>query len=287
MITSITPEQEALFPVYVDEWTKIGTCTDPLNFDEAVKAVCKAYRLVGLKEPTQFHVADSPISAIKLIRELDPSMTPSTILSDMIYGYNDAYWIAFYEFMRKEMGVQNLDQIEGLSDLAKHSGWLNVYEDVVVFQHRPEVIKFDENNRLHCQDGPAIRFRDGFSIYSWHGVQIPEEWLSNPSSLTPQIALTWNNMEQRRCACDILGWAKILNSLDAKVIDTDIDPEIGQLVEVDLGGELGREKFLRVLCGTGREFALPVPPEMKTALEANAWTFDISPDMLKNLEVRT
>jgi hypothetical protein len=29
--------------------------------------------------------------------------------------------------------------------------------------------------------------------------------------------------------------------------------------------------FLRVLCGTGREFAVGVPREVKTALEGQAW----------------
>jgi len=30
-----------------------------------------------------------------------------------------------------------------------------------------------------------------------------------------------------------------------------------------------------VTCGTGRTFALPVPPEMTTALAANAWTYGL------------
>jgi len=61
---------------------------------------------------------------------------------------------------------------------------------------------------------------------------------------------------------------------------------IGTLVEVTLP-DLGKEKFLKVLCGTGREFAIPVPPEMKTALDANAWTFDLDGNTLRKLEVRT
>ena len=68
--------------------------------------------------------------------------------------------------------------------------------------------------------------------------------------------------------------------------DEDADPMIGTLIEVEIP-EIGREKFLKVLCGTGREFAIPVPPEMKTALEANAWTYDIPSDVLSQLEVRT
>jgi hypothetical protein len=99
-------------------------------------------------------------------------------------------------------------------------------------------------------------------------------------------ALTWENMEQRRAACEILGWATILKQLDGRTINKDADPQVGELIEVEIP-EVGRERFLKVLCGTGREFALPVPPNMTTALEANCWTYGIEPDALRNLEVRT
>jgi hypothetical protein len=92
--------------------------------------------------------------------------------------------------------------------------------------------------------------------------------------LTAKIALTWENIEQRRAACEILGWISIVNDLDGIVIDRDDDPEIGELIEVNIP-EIGNEKFLVVRCGTGRTFALPVPPNMKTALQANSWTFGI------------
>ena len=83
----------------------------------------------------------------------------------------------------------------------------------------------------------------------------------------------------------MVGWETILNKLDAVTINKDRDPEIGELVCVDIPG-IGEEKFLRVNCGTGRQFALPVPPKMKTALEANAWTWGLSPHQYKP-EVRT
>jgi hypothetical protein len=93
-------------------------------------------------------------------------------------------------------------------------------------------------------------------------------------------------MEQRRAACEIVGWVNILRELNAKTIDKDDDPMVGELVRVDIP-DIGEEQFLRVLCGTGREFALPVPPTMRTALEANAWSYDIPEDFIRNLEVRT
>lgn len=287
MITSLTPEQEAMLPVYADKWIKIGLNTEPVNFEEAKKAVCLAYTKAGLVEPTQFYTAKSPIDAIRVIQELDPTMEAKQIYQDMIFGNCDAHWLAYYQYFRDEVGIEDCHQLDGLIELANHCGWLSVYEDVVVFQDRPEYIKFDDQDRLHSEVGPAIRYRDGFSVYSWHGVTIPGEWIENKNyALTPKIALTWENIEQRRAACEILGWSRILRELNATVIDSDADPQIGVLVEVDIP-DIGREKFLKVLCGTGREFAIPVPPDMQTALQANAWSYDVPEDVIKNLEVRT
>jgi hypothetical protein len=300
-IQELTPEQEAQLQPYADKWIKIGLSTEPLDFENAKKAVIKCYKIVGLKEPTQFYHAKSPDDAIKLIKLLDPSKKETEILEEMIYGSNDAYWLAFYSYMKEVLDVKEIDSIDGLIELAHYCGWLNVYEDVVVMQDRPERIKFDEQNRLHCQDGPAIRYRDGYSVYAWHGVRVPAKWIDDPNGLTAQEALKVPNMEQRRAACEILGWAKILKDLKAKVIDEDVDPEIGTLVEVNIP-EIGKERFLKVLCGTGREFAIPVPAfenvtdaktgkskrkAINTALEANAWTFGLPADMLRDLEVRT
>jgi hypothetical protein len=69
------------------------------------------------------------------------------------------------------------------------------------------------------------------------------------------------------------------------VIDQHSSEEIGTLLEVNLP-DSGKERFLRVRCGTGRVFCLPVPREMKTALQSNAWTYGLDPSEF-TLEVRT
>lgn len=285
-IESLTPEQTARFGEYVDKCIAIGMNTDKVDLENAKLAVCKAYRLAGLKEPTTFHVVDSPIAAVEFIQTLDPSKSKRDILNEMCFGSMDISWISFYKYFIEVVGL-DLEKISGLLDLTYHTGWYNAYEDVVVFQHRPEYIKMDDTNRLHCENGPAIRYRDGYSVYSWHGTRIPAEWLENKASLTPEIALTWSNIEQRRCAAEILGWDNVIRQLNPVVLDEDGDPEIGTLLEVDIP-EIGREKFLRVKCGTGRMFCIPVPPNMKTAIEAQAWTWDLSvEDFGVGPEIRT
>lgn len=168
---------------------------------------------------------------------------------------------------------------------AIHGGFRVMHSEFCVVSDFPETLKVDAENRPHCENGPSHRWRDGWSLYHWHGVKIPAEWIENKATLTAKTALTWPNVEQRRAACEIMGWVNILRELNAETIDKDDDPEIGELVEVTLEGN--RERFIKVLCGTSREFALPVPPETKTALEGNAWTYGVEPDLLKHIEVRT
>ena len=96
----------------------------------------------------------------------------------------------------------------------------------------------------------------------------------------------------RRAACALIpgGWETILKELEAKTIDRDGDPQIGELVEVGLPGE-GKEKlrarYLRVQCGTGRKFAVCVPPDTKTALDAQAWMLGLPTEKFTRPEIRT
>ena len=200
-------------------------------------------------------------------------------------GSMDAPWLSFYAAFW-EFGLEGCGRLKPLMDLARHCGWWTALEGAVILQDRPEIIRFDEQKRLHCETGPAIRYRDGFSVYSWHGTPVPQEWIENRDNLAPGTALTWKNVEQRRAAAEIIGWYTVLEQLGSRTIDTDADPEIGSLIEVDIP-DIGRERFLRVQCGTGRNFALPVPPEMQTALEANAWTYGLDGAELRRLEIRT
>ena len=196
----------------------------------------------------------------------------------------EAYITATRDILRLELPSHK--KYECWESAAINGGFRVMHKEFCIVSDFPEILKIDNENRPHCENGPSHRWRDGWSLYHWHGQEIPSEWIENKESLTAKIALTWKNIEQRRAACEILGWSNILTELDAKIINTDKDPEIGELVEVIIP-EIGRERFLRVRCGTGREFAIPVPPKMKTALEAQAWTWGLDKKDFTKPEIRT
>jgi hypothetical protein len=166
------------------------------------------------------------------------------------------------------------EHLAELAALCGACGWWLACERVVFCSERPQRIGLDVEHRLHGESGPAIEFRDGHQLYAWHGTEVPAEWIEQHETLDPSLALTWPQIEQRRAVAEIIGWGKVLEHVPARVVDADPDPRIGMLFECDLPG-MSSSRFLRVRCGTGREFVLSVPREMRTALEANAWTYGL------------
>lgn len=288
MISTLTQAQTDMIPVYRDKWLKIGLRTEALDFKRASEALKLCYTSRGLDAPEKILYATGPKDAYKIYKSINPSGSVSDFMNSMIYGAHDSSWLSFYSYFNDVCNL-DLSAASPLIAFAKEACWTYVDAEFAIIQEFPLSIKFDDQNRLHCEDGPAIEYQDGTMVFAWHGVRLDRSrwnWILDKKSIRAKAALKEENLELRRVACEILGWVHILKELKSKVIDEDADPMIGTLLEVNIP-DVGKEKFLRVLCGTGREFAIPVPPTVKTALEANAWTYGVEPEQLRDLEFRT
>jgi hypothetical protein len=177
----------------------------------------------------------------------------------------------------------------------------------IEFVKDPVVEILDPQGRIHCPFGPAVVYGDGTPEFYWRGTRVPstfipitDQWREKYphveliplvrayKPLTAMEALSIENIETRRAACEIVGWHNILEDLNAAVVNRDKDPTVGELLRVFIpaNGDMIAQQFLRVRCGTGRIFALMVPNECRTALEANAWTYDLRPEDYRP-EIRT
>lgn len=288
-IESLTEEQKAKFPAYVREWTDIGLCTDPADRTQAEVAVKLMYRCAGLAEPLRIVWCGSPFALVKkqamaetgvlnaLQSPVASSAQKAAGTSDCVYGQHDANWLAFYAFMRDELGLKDQTaKLAGLIELAKSAGWALPYERACYVSERHDTVKKDNAGRLHCLEGPAVRYPDGWGVYAVRGTRVPKEWVEGRATLNPMIALTTENMDLRSAAAILIGWDRIIAQLKPRVVDTDPDPSIGELLEIDLPDEPG-QKFLRARCGTGRLVTIRVHPSIKTALEAGAWSYGLAP----------
>ena len=80
------------------------------------------------------------------------------------------------------------------------------------FFHReltdPAVTRGWRSHRLHCDDGPAVMFQDGWGVYALHGVQIPftqRHIVERPETITVAEIEAEKNAEIRRMMIDRYG----------------------------------------------------------------------------------
>lgn len=163
-------------------------------------------------------------------------------------------------------------------DCAKEGGFRVLHEKFCIVSDRPCVLKIDEQNRPHCEDGPSHMWRDGWSLYHWHGVRVPDHWIADRSNLTAAEVLREENVEKRMAGCQIIGWAKVADQLDRRVIDGDPSSDIGALVELSLPGLPEPGRFLMAQCPRNGTICEGVPRvsdidglPIETAIAAQAW----------------
>lgn len=66
-----------------------------------------------------------------------------------------------------------------LQNLMRNCGWIFPDKNIAIICDRPLHLRFDNQNRLHAEGEPAIEFTDGYSLYSYHGVTLPEVFKSS------------------------------------------------------------------------------------------------------------
>jgi hypothetical protein len=183
-------------------------------------------------------------------------------------------------FFRDVCGWTNpaLEKFEVTEALIKDCGWTWWHENILAISDRPSVLHRDENNRLHCETGPAIAYRDGWSLYYWHGVSVPAEWIENRATLDPAVVLKSENVEQRAAGAAIIGWPKMVSKLKRKVIDGDPDTDMGALIELTLPGLREPGRFLQAKCPRNGIIVEGVPRisdidnlPINTVIAAQAW----------------
>lgn len=121
----------------------------------------------------------------------------------------------------------------------------------------------DDRDRLHREDGPAVRYQDGYETYWWHGLEVPREVIMEPDSIDPKDVLKLDNAETKRAYIEILGWECVLKPLNLTKIASDDWGDLLQLPAKVLDDDDGRDAFfVRVTCpSTGREYLNRISPD--------------------------
>ena len=213
-------------------------------------------------------------------------------LGSAYYGQHDAYWVAYYRYPEAVLGVQYdavpSRQLHLWSEISQSAGWWWPYEGVCIITERPEIVRMEPSVsgtnrlRLHADNGPAVRFRDGWSIWAIHGVRVSQQVVEAPQTLTIEQINTERNTEVRRIMLDRYGWERYVTESHATTLDRDLDNQ-GQsreLLRVEIPGD---EPYIGIKLtdstplpsGERKSYLERVPPTMRTCAEAVAWQMGV------------
>lgn len=159
--------------------------------------------------------------------------------------------------------------------------WSGINRHIVC--DRPDVIKHDAQARIHCADGPAIKYSDGWSAYAWNGVRVPKDMILSNWSVSRIYREP--NVEVRRCAVEKMGWGRFITEANLQPVGESVpDPgNPGHMLSLyHVPDSIANAKVL--LCdnatperdGTRRRFGLLVPSAVMHPLTAAAWTFGLT-----------
>ena len=187
------------------------------------------------------------------------------------YGQHDAGWLAFYDYFRDAAGLsEETQKLAGLWLLSQSAGWWLPHQNLCWVSERHNVLHRDADGRLHCDNGPALQYPDGWSIYAIGGVRVDEQTIMRPETQTLEQIEKEENAEVRRVRIERFGWPRYLAESGAKVANRRRNDRDGQ-EEALYALKDKTKRFVCVDPSTGRKYALGVPAEIKNCDEAQNW----------------
>lgn len=189
-----------------------------------------------------------------------------------VEAYFSAPRFALAQFCAAYLAPSDLTYLAQFNELV--SGYRLGTEGALIVR-RPLVLSRDEAGRLHSATGKAIQYPDGWGRYVWHGVRVPERVVLAPERLAHEDFLQEPSVEVRRVIQERMG-GRFVAELGGQVID---HGSRGTLYEVRLPADdpEGVAHYVQVQdASTERQYFLRVPPTVRTAAEAVAWSFQVA-----------
>lgn len=205
-------------------------------------------------------------------------------------GQHELEWLGSHIFLREMFHLKDeTASLVGLFQIATSAGWIVPHERVCWLSERHDVLKHDERGRLHCADGPALHYPDGWCAYAWKGVTVPPALIEEPETITVKAINKESDIHVRRCMIELLTPASYIAASGAVKVGRD---DCGTLWRTRWpGGDVWTA--VEVVNGTpetngdSKHYYLQVPSTCRTPREAVAWTYGMSEEQYTRLRLRT
>lgn len=293
-INELTPDQKKLIETIKQEYLDIVFVHKPkLDKKKAESWVGWLYEFCGYKKPP-IHVAKDPQDAQDIANKL--CGTKGEVYNFSSYGnVGDYGWIAFYDFFTR-IGVIDNPDFQEYKKLIETGVYDQIqFDEACILIPLPNTISRDERAELHCADGPAIEWENGFKRYFWHGHKVTQKLIETPEKITRKEIVGEKNAETRRAMMEKMGPELFANAIGTVEIDEGSDGiNPAKLLrskesDSDIGDHL---YFLKLVdSSTDRIYFMNIDPEVgrqEDAETALAWTFGMTKEEYKqNLVVQT
>lgn len=338
IITELTADQKAQIRTYRDKWKQIALSTEPINQEEAKKAIKRAYWLISTANSASTFCrnpdvdSDLNILLIKawdclrnsLIKQIKGQLSSSVLYSliqdlyqplkeelrqplSQIFGVWLGSWTGrssplylsfclgpeawaceglFIDYCISVLNcVPDPQKWEVFQELTHHCGWIIPSDQGLRVCDRAYQLRVDAANRPHAEGEPALEFKDGFGLYAYHGIPLPERYGKvHPEQWQAAWILEETNAELRRVLIDRIGYNRICQELEADELDSWKEYTLLRVKNWQFTNEA--VLLLKMTCPSTRHIhALRVPPDLTTARGAIQWiNHGIDPE---NFEAQT
>jgi hypothetical protein len=208
------------------------------------------------------------------------------LISNSVSGCYDAGWCAWAAYMNEQLGISGTEKSKGLRGLANVAGFSYFGRDIAIVSAPHVILHQNEKNELHCEDGPAIVYLDGYAIWALNGYCVPRWIIESPDHITIQTIHDEENVEIRRLMIERYpgGTGAYLTASGAKVLDTDslstdtCDLNAPHLMRALITTNDGDRYLVGTDGSTRRTYYMLVPDDVTTCSEAHAsiTPFDIT-----------
>jgi hypothetical protein len=187
------------------------------------------------------------------------------------FGQHDANWIGFYDYFKIVCGLSaQTERLESLKQVTENAGWFLPHKNICWITERHNVLKRNSQGRLHCDDGAALAYPEGWEIFALNGVRVKKEYAVTPAEdISPETVLSESNVDIRRELIRKVGIDRMLAKLPHRELSVRGNY---RLLSINLGGEATDARYLKMINPSIGIFHLEgVPAECDTVDKALTW----------------
>jgi hypothetical protein len=204
--------------------------------------------------------------------------------------------------------------VEAIDQAWADAGFAYCFDGWALVVGRPRVATFDDQARLHNATSPALMFADDRPLHYWHGVEIPAALIEHSEAITAERIKAETNLEIRRVMIERMGAERFVAGMGAQRVHADETGTLWRVEltpPLHIKELFARSNYVGLTAaerqaiealpehqstiqqgdvwqavevinstpekdGTFKRYFLTVPPEMRTAREAVAWTFGLT-----------